>query len=113
MFVNYVSHHILSLLVFFPIFGALCLFCIPEKVTTFFSGDKFLKNITFAIILLEFIFSLHLIVNFVPQSFDFQFASKASWLSLPGILYTVGIDGFSVYLVLLHHLDHLYYYLVS
>lgn len=101
MFVNYVSHHILSLLIFFPIFGAIALFLLPEKLCTSFAGDKFLKNIACAIVFFEFLFSLHLVAYFVPQSFDFQFASKASWLSLPGIIYTVGIDGFSVYLVLL------------
>lgn len=101
MFVDYVSHHILSLLIFFPILAAIFLFCLPQRILLHSKGDKFLKNLVFVFVLLEFLFSLHLVAHFVPQSYDFQFSSISNWLALPGITYIVGIDGFSLYLVLL------------
>lgn len=97
MIIDFVSQHILSLLIFFPIFAGSLLFCIPQNKLS----SQALKNVAFGIIFLEFIFSLHLAFYFISSSYDFQFASVARWLPLPGVNYVVGVDGLSIYLVLL------------
>jgi len=97
MLTDFISEHILSFLIFFPILGACFLFCIPQK----YSESKCLKHTAFTIVGIEFILSLHLLYHYVANSYDFQFSSLAPWLPLPGVNYVIGIDGLSVYLVIL------------
>lgn len=87
---------ILSLLIFFPALGALLLFALPSKNTSL------IRHVALAVSIIELALSLVLIQNFVPGIKDFQFSEIRAWLPIQtGIRYIVGVDGFSLILVIL------------
>ncbi len=92
-----VSQWILSLLIVFPILVALLILIIPSN-----NNCRIHRHIAMAGTIIEFIFSLHLIKYFVPNSAQFQFAQVLPWLpESTGIKYIVGVDGLNLILVLL------------
>ncbi|MEW6456497.1 MAG: NADH-quinone oxidoreductase subunit M [Acidobacteriota bacterium] len=85
---------ILSLITFLPLAGALILIFINRN------RENLIRYFSFAISLLNFIVSLKLYINFNPGLSSFQFQEEYSWIGM-GINYTMGIDGLSLFLVLL------------
>ena len=92
--------HLLSILIFWPI---LCAF-----ILSFLPSTKNTKYFALAIVLVEFLFSIVLYLNFNAESPHYQFVEKQEWIKLSlGNLgtaiveYHVGIDGISLPLVLL------------
>lgn len=85
---------ILSLITFFPLAGAVLLIFINRK------DKKLLCSLTFAVTLINFLISLLLYFNFNGQTPAPQFVERSSWLGY-GINYHVGIDGISLFLILL------------
>ena len=86
---------ILSLLIFFPLLGALILLFIDkEKLTT-------LRVVTLLFTILEFLFSLPLFFAFNTKTAEMQFGEDYWWVQSYGISYKLGIDGISLLLVLL------------
>jgi NADH-quinone oxidoreductase subunit M len=86
---------ILSLLVFFPLAGALILLFIDkEKAGT-------LRGAAFVFSLVEFILSLPLFFAFDATKAAMQFVEDRWWVQDYGISYKLGIDGISLLLVLL------------
>ncbi len=59
-----------------------------------------IKSFAFAIALINFILSLYLYFNFVPEN-GFQFEINRTWIQSLGISYHLGVDGISLFLVLL------------
>jgi NADH-quinone oxidoreductase subunit M len=51
--------------------------------------------------LLTFIFSLHLVAHFDSTNPDFQFGSRIPWIPSLGVDYALGVDGISIFLILL------------
>ncbi|MDP3025455.1 MAG: NADH-quinone oxidoreductase subunit M [candidate division Zixibacteria bacterium] len=88
------SEYILTLLVFVPIAGALLLLLVNKE------KGGLIKSFAFVIALINFILSLYLYFNFVPEN-GFQFEVNQSWVQSLGINYHLGIDGISLFLVLL------------
>ena len=86
---------ILSFLVFFPILGIAALLFINRK------QHLLLKQATMGIALVEFIFSLKVWFGFDSATPAMQFVERHAWLPQYGISYYVGLDGFSLLLVLL------------
>ncbi|MBU4355104.1 MAG: NADH-quinone oxidoreductase subunit M [Proteobacteria bacterium] len=86
---------ILSILVFLPIVGIGILLILDRK------RHKGLKIATLAISLVEFVVSLPLWFNFNSQTAAMQFVERREWLPTYGISYYVGIDGFSLLLIML------------
>jgi NADH-quinone oxidoreductase subunit M len=86
---------ILSILIFLPIVGIGILLILNRK------HHKGLKYATLAISLAEFLFSLPLWFNFDSQTAAMQFVERREWLPTYGISYYVGIDGFSLLLIML------------
>ncbi|NQT79469.1 MAG: NADH-quinone oxidoreductase subunit M [Candidatus Aminicenantes bacterium] len=85
---------ILSFIIFFPLAGAfLFIFIHRDK-------HNLLRFLALGIALITFIFSLSLYFNFNAQTPDPQFVEKAAWIGY-GIQYHVGIDGISLFLVIL------------
>lgn len=85
---------ILSIVTFLPIGGAiLFIFISREKRALLFS-------LAFIISLVNFLISLLLYFNFNSQTSSPQFVEKTTWIGY-GIEYHVGIDGISLFLVLL------------
>ena len=85
---------ILSVVTFLPLAGALLLIFLNKK------NENLLRTIALAVTLLTFIISLFLYFNFNSSTPDPQFVEKSVWLGY-GINYHVGIDGISLFLVLL------------
>jgi len=85
---------ILSFVTFFPLAGAIILIFINKE------KKNFLRSFAFSVALINFIISLTLYFNFNAQTPDPQFVEKEAWIGY-GINYHVGIDGISLFLVLL------------
>ncbi len=79
-------------LVFFPLVGMALVLAGP---------DSRAKHTAFGVSLVEFIVSAPLWFAFNAASHSFQFASTVPWIPQWGIYYRVGIDGISLFLVLL------------
>ncbi len=86
---------ILSLIIFFPILGILLLIFLPRK------NHQLLKLTTLGISLVEFGLSLPLWFRFDSTTAAMQFPERYDWLPQYGISYILGLDGFSLLLVLL------------
>jgi len=86
---------ILSILVFFPVLGAVLLAILDRK------NHQLLKQVTLGISLAEFLFSLPLWFRFNSHTAAMQFVERYDWLPQYGISYYVGIDGFSLLLIML------------
>jgi NADH-quinone oxidoreductase subunit M len=86
---------ILSLLIFFPILGAIVLLFINKE------NGRVLRWVTLIIALVEFIFSLPLFFAFDSNTAAMQFVEDWWWIQSYGISYKLGIDGISLLLVLL------------
>ena len=86
---------ILSILVFLPVLGAVLLACLDRK------NHKLLKLVTLGVSLLEFLVSLPLWFQFDSQTAAMQFVERYNWLPQYGVSYYVGIDGFSLLLIML------------
>ena len=86
---------ILSILIFLPIVGIGILLILDRK------RHKGLKIATLIISVAEFLVSLPLWFNFNSQTAAMQFVERREWLPTYGISYYLGIDGFSLLLIML------------
>ncbi len=86
---------LLSILVFFPLLGIVPLVLLDPK------KDKVLKGTALGISLVEFVISLALWFGFESGTAAMQFVERRDWLPQYGISYYVGVDGFSLLLILL------------
>src|SRR3990167_3254838 len=85
----------LSLIVFLPTLGALAVLLIPRGMS------PALFKTALAFTLITFLWSLRLLWGFDPGSGEMQFVELVAWIPALGIDYFVGIDGISLFLVLL------------
>jgi len=85
---------ILSFLIFFPLAGALLLLFINRE------KENLIKSIALIVTLITFIVSLFLYFNFDSNSIQPQFKEYSKWLGY-GINYYLGVDGISLFLILL------------
>ena len=87
--------HLLSVLIFLPLLGALILFAVPRERT------GWIRVFTLSLTVLVFLLSIPLFTQFDSDSIAFQFVEKRAWLPAIGSSYFVGIDGISLLMVLL------------
>jgi NADH-quinone oxidoreductase subunit M len=85
---------ILTLVTFTPLVGALILIVSPRR-------DREIRWFALGISLLTFVLSLHLAVHFDSSRAGFNFEFDRSWISTPNIHYHLGVDGVSMWLVVL------------
>ena len=87
--------HLLSVLIFFPAVGALALLMLR--------GDdhKFIRSIAMLVAAAEFLFSLLLLRGGPVGSSGYHLEEFAKWIPAPPIHYHLGVDGISMFLVLL------------
>ena len=85
---------ILSVVTFIPLAGAVFLIFIHRD------RKNFLRYLALGFTLINFILSLFLYIHFNPQTAETQFVERGSWIGY-GINYHIGIDGLSLFLVLL------------
>jgi len=88
------NEYILTIVTFIPLVGALLLFLFPRR-------DRDIRIFALIISLLSFAASLHLPVRFAYHRAGFQFEQNIPWISSPNIHYHLGVDGISLWLVLL------------
>ncbi len=90
---------ILSVITFLPLLGALLLFLLvrgPEE-----QSAKPARAIALLTSLGTFVVSLLLLRDFDPQNTGYQFIERVQWLPQIGISYFRGIDGISIWFVLI------------
>jgi NADH-quinone oxidoreductase subunit M len=91
---------LLTVIVFLPLFGALLVLVAggrgdrPDREAT-------VRAVALAVSLVEFAATLYLWMHFNPGSADFQFVERVAWLPQFGITYHVGVDGISLFLIVL------------
>ncbi len=92
---NQLHFPILSLITFIPLVGAFFIALVNEK------NENLIKWFTFIILVIDFIVSLPLFFYFDPSTYHMQFVERIPWIKSLGFEYHVGIDGISLFLVLL------------
>jgi NADH-quinone oxidoreductase subunit M len=85
----------LSFTVFAPLLGVLFLMLMPKEQASA------LRRGAFVFSLLPFALSLVLLARFDAGNPGMQFAERAPWIPAFGISYSIGVDGMSLFLVLL------------
>src|SRR3989441_10538627 len=92
---NLIASHMLTIITFTPAVGALLIL--------FFNRTQARAIRTFALIvtILAFLFSLYLPAKFESGDPDFQFRLDVPWMPTLGVEYSMGIDGISLFLILL------------
>jgi NADH-quinone oxidoreductase subunit M len=86
----------LSTLVFAPLMGACLLAILPRE------HERGIQRAAFALALIPFVLSLLLLAGFDPASTRaFQAEEQLAWIPTWGISYHVGVDGVSLFLVML------------
>ena len=90
------DHSILTIITFVPLAGAVLLALLPDKGKTMQWG-------ALAVTLITFVCTLHLPVHYdyAATSGTFQFAIDSPWITSPAIRYHLGVDGLSLWLIVL------------
>ena len=88
------SSIILTLVTFTPLAGGLLLILFPRR-------DRDIRIFALVISLLTFVLSLHLPTYFHRESTAFHYEINKQWISSPNIHYHMGVDGISMWLVVL------------
>src|SRR6201982_1487702 len=88
------SSIILTLVTFIPLAGAALLLFVPNR-------ERDIRAFSLAISLLVFVLSLHLPVHLQRAQAGFQYEVNVPWIPTPNIHYHMGVDGISMWLVVL------------
>ncbi|MBI28686.1 MAG: NADH-quinone oxidoreductase subunit M [Pelagibacteraceae bacterium] len=87
---------ILSIVIFLPLIGAFTIFLLPNK-----NNSNLVKITALFFSFLTFIFSILIWINFDNNISEYQFVEKIKWFGNFNFYYHIGIDGISLFLVLL------------
>jgi NADH-quinone oxidoreductase subunit M len=91
---NAIDQSILTLILLVPLAGAALVALVPDRV-------KLPNWIALFTTLVTFALTLHLPAHFIPSQPGFQFEINLPWIESPAIFYHVGVDGLSLWLVVL------------
>jgi NADH-quinone oxidoreductase subunit M len=86
---------LLTLIVFSPLAGAALLALLPRE------PDAGVRRAALAFALVPLALSIWMLIGFAPGVADFQMVERARWIPHWGIEYRLGVDGVSLFLVLL------------
>ena len=91
-----IDHTILTLIVFTPLAGALLLALLPDR-------GKTMQWTALAVTLFTFLLTLHLPFHYsyASQPGTFQFEQNLPWIAAPAVRYHIGVDGLSMWLMVL------------
>lgn len=89
---------ILSILIFLPLLGGLSMLLLRDDTSRAQAGAK---GLALVISLMTFVLSLYAVWHFDAQNTGFQLVEYLPWIDVFNIAYHVGVDGLSIYLVLL------------
>jgi NADH-quinone oxidoreductase subunit M len=87
--------HLLSILIFFPAVGSLALLLLRSD------DHVFIRRIALIVSVAEFLFSLLLLRGATLASGDYRLVEYGQWITTPPIHYHLGVDGISLFLVIL------------
>jgi NADH-quinone oxidoreductase subunit M len=90
------DHSILTLILLAPLAGAALLALLPER-----EGSKTHAIVALVVTLITFGLTLHLPAHFNYGAHGFQFELNHGWIPNPAIRYHVGVDGLSMWLIVL------------
>jgi NADH-quinone oxidoreductase subunit M len=91
---NEINHSILTLIILAPLAGAILVAFVPDRAR--------LPNwIALGTTLVSFGLTLHLPTHFNSGQAGFQYEVNRAWIEKPAIFYHVGVDGLSLWLVVL------------
>jgi NADH-quinone oxidoreductase subunit M len=90
--------YILTLIVATPVVGAIVLALLPEK-----EGSKRHAIVALVVTLVTLLLTLHLptYFNYSAGPHSFQFEENVPWIASPAIRYHLGVDGLSMWLIVL------------
>ncbi|HUX45831.1 MAG TPA: NADH-quinone oxidoreductase subunit M [Terracidiphilus sp.] len=91
---TYLNENILTLILLVPLAGAILIALLPDR-------GKAPAWTALLTTLVSFVLTLHLPTHFLPEGHGFQFEINRPWIESPPIFYHVGIDGLSLWLVVL------------
>ena len=94
MSMNELNQFIVTLILLFPLAGAALIALLPDR-------GKFSAWIALLTALITFGLTLHLPAHFLVGQPGYQFEINKLWIESPAIFYHVGIDGLSLWLVVL------------
>ncbi len=86
---------LLNIVVWLPVAGMFAIALIPA------AQENAVRQVTLALMIVQFVLAMILYVNFDPSAPGLQFATRMPWIESWGVTYTIGLDGFNVLLVLL------------
>jgi NADH-quinone oxidoreductase subunit M len=91
-----IDHTILTVITFVPLAGAVLLALLPDK-------GKLMQWGALAVTLITFVLTLHLPIryDYTAAAGSFQFGQDQAWITSPAIRYHLGVDGLSMWLVVL------------
>jgi NADH-quinone oxidoreductase subunit M len=89
-----IDPYILTLILLVPLAGAILVALLPDRF-------KLPNWITLLTTLATFVLTLHLPAHFLAGQRSFQFEVNIPWIENPAIFYHVGVDGLSLWLVVL------------
>jgi NADH-quinone oxidoreductase subunit M len=91
-----IDHTILTVITFVPLVGAVLLALLPDR-------GELMKWGALAVTVITFVLTLHLPARFdyAAAAGTFQFSQNSDWISSPAIRYHLGVDGLSMWLVVL------------
>jgi proton-translocating NADH-quinone oxidoreductase chain M len=78
-----------------PCFGAFVLLFVPK------ANHRFIRTFALCISLLTFLISLSLWIRFDSSTAKFQFVQEFDWLPASNITFSIGVDGISLFFILL------------
>ncbi|HEX7524053.1 MAG TPA: proton-conducting transporter membrane subunit, partial [Candidatus Deferrimicrobium sp.] len=89
------DQHLLSVLIALPLIGAGLLLFFPRE------GDAAIRTFTLLVTVVEFILSLLVVARFDVAIAGMQLVERTPWIPQYGISYIVGVDGISLWILML------------
>jgi NADH-quinone oxidoreductase subunit M len=89
------SGHLLSVIIFFPAFGALAVLILRGD------DELWIRRLALTVSIVEFLFSLLMIRSVPIGATGYSLEEFSRWISSPPIHYHLGVDGISLFLVIL------------
>jgi len=95
------SHIILSLLIWLPIFGGGAVLVAGDGDDAGSSRAAGMRSLSLAVSVLTFVLSIFLYSNFDTTTAAMQFVERSPWIGALNVEYFLGVDGISAPLILL------------
>ena len=92
---EFITNHLLTLILFFPVLAALVVLCLPKD------NPKAIRWTAFGASLIPFLLTVYLWIQFNPDQPGFQFQQQYTWYEALHSTFHLGVDGLSLTMVLL------------